>query len=117
MEDALTALYRHPEQPIETDLSITADLFIKSHRVPRANTILPQHSHSYAHVSVIAYGQVDVWEENTFVGTLFAPASVKIAAKRKHTFITKVDNTVILCVHRIDKDGGPEVYEENSLGV
>lgn len=113
----MTALYRHPEQPIESDLSITADLFVKWHRIPRANTILPQHSHSYAHVSVISYGGVDLWEENSFKGTYFAPASVKVPAKRKHTFITKMDNTVILCIHRIDKDGGPEIYEENSLGV
>ena len=113
----MKALYRHPEQPIETNLSITADLFVKWHRIPKAETILPQHSHSYAHVSVIAYGRVDLWEENQWCGTFHAPCSVKIAAKRKHLFVTKEDDTIILCIHRTDKFSEPEIHEENSLGV
>lgn len=113
----MTAFVRHPDQPIETDLTITADLFVKSHTVPKAGTYLPQHSHAYAHVSVIAYGCVDVWEEDQFKGTYRAPASIKIPAKRKHMFVTRTDDTVILCIHRISNDGGPEIYEEHSLGV
>ena len=113
----MRALFRHPEQPIESNLSITEDLFVKWHRVPKAETLLPQHSHSYDHVSVIAYGSVEIWEDSSLRGVFTAPASVTIPAKRKHTFITKADDTVILCVHRVDKFGDPNIYEENSLGV
>jgi hypothetical protein len=99
-------MQRAPD-PIESDLSLTEDpdgggVFVKWHRVPLSGTMLPQHSHTYAHVSVIAGGSVTVWEEGDLKGTYHAPASLVIPAGKKHSFLTLVDDTIILCVHRSD---------------
>lgn len=112
----IAAITRAPEQPIETDLSITEDpdgngVFVKWHRIPKALTILPQHVHAHAHVTVIASGGVSWWEDDKAMGTKFAPASLVIPAGKRHTFRTLVDNTVLLCVHRSDF----EVVEEHQI--
>jgi quercetin dioxygenase-like cupin family protein len=103
----MTRFWKAPEQPVETDLSITEDadgkgVFVKWFRVPKAETFLPQHAHDYAHVSVIAAGGVKVWEEGQVRGTFHAPSSIVIPAGKRHTFRTLFDNTVLLCIHRSD---------------
>lgn len=100
-----------PQQPIETDLSITDSLFVKSFLIPKAGTFLPQHVHNYDHVSVVAAGGVGVWEEDEFRANYRAPASLVIPAGKRHTFRTLANNTVILCVHRADF----EVTEEHQI--
>ena len=109
-------LARAPEQPVETDLSITEDpdgkgVFVKWHKIATAGTYLPQHVHNYAHISVVASGAVSVYQEGTCLGTHQAPASLVIPAGKRHTFLTLLPDTVILCVHRSDF----EVTEEHQI--
>lgn len=105
------------EQPIVTDLSITEGLFIKSYRVPTVGTLLPQHSHAYEHVTVVAAGGVTVWQDGQLLGDRYAPASLVIPAGTKHTFCTLTDHVVVLCIHRVGPDGEPEILEEHQLGA
>ena len=106
---------RHPEQPICTDLSVTDDIFVKSYLIPMARTIMPQHAHSFSHVSVIARGGVKVWIDGDYKGERHALSNVTIEALKMHTFMTTEDNTVILCVHNIGRNGDIEVAAENGL--
>lgn len=105
------------EQPIESDLSITEGLFVKSYRVPLKGSLLPQHSHAHPHVTVIAAGGVTIWQDGQLLGDRYAPASLVIPAGVKHTFCTLAENTVLLCIHRVGPDGEPEILEEHQLGA
>src|SRR5215831_4521877 len=100
-----------PEQPVETDLSMTEDLFVKWYSVPIQGTFLPQHSHSHDHVTVVAAGAIDTWAGEMPAGAHYAPSSFVVPAHQQHTFRTLLPNTVILCCHRSDY----AVEEENQL--
>lgn len=85
-------------------------IFIKEMRIPKAGTIVPQHSHKYDHTSFVASGSV------TFEGqTIEAPAALYIPAGKKHTFTSLVDDTLVLCIHNVGRTGGVEVREEHQL--
>lgn len=103
------------EQPIETDLTITADLFVKSYCIQKTGSFVPQHVHEFDHVSTIAYGGVKVWEDGNYRGERHAPVSFIIKAGVQHTFETLVDNTVLLCIHRLDEDGDVKILREHQL--
>lgn len=111
----MTDFIMHPEQPLESGLAITDDVFVKWYKVPRSGTILPQHSHVFSHVSVIAHGGVRCWQDGELKGDFMAPTTVKIEARSKHTFLTLADDTVFLCVHNISRTGEIEIEEEHHL--
>lgn len=106
--------------PIITDLRADVDgIFIKTIDVPDAGTFLPQHSHSYDHVSFIASGAAWVETKDDFYGKRTdyyqAPAMVTIKAHIRHLFLTSEPNTRICCIHRIDRTGEVDVEEEYHL--
>lgn len=115
--DAFSEVARLPEaeQPIETNIKIADDLFVKSILVRKAGTMIPQHSHKFDHISLISAGSVGVYCEKEHLGEFRAPNHVLIKAGTKHLFITREDNTVVSCIHRIDRTGEIEVLEENNL--
>lgn len=118
-------LARAPEQPIETDLSMPDGIFAKSILVRDAFTTLPQHAHTWDHASLIAAGQVAVYEvlpgdhpgspRSKSLGVFRAPAFVMIKAGVMHTFVTYEPNTVIVCLHRIDRTGEVEIEREHQI--
>lgn len=101
------------EQPEINDAKI-GDTFIRRIIVKSANSYVPQHSHSYDHVTVLGTGAVELWEGSFFKGKVVAPAEILIKANVLHSFKTLEDNTTLFCIH---KNGGsvPEILEENSL--
>lgn len=101
-------LYRQPDAVI---IKQTDGLFIKRTIVQAAGTALPQHSHTYDHVSFLAAGAVSVFVEGKHLGDFTAPEGIVIKAHAKHLFITQTDGTIIDCIHRIDRDGEPEIAE------
>lgn len=115
--DAFGEVARLPEaeQPIETNIKIADDLFVKSILVRKTGTMIPQHSHKFDHISLISAGSVGVYCEKQHVGEFRSPNHVLIKAGTKHLFITREDNTVVSCIHRIDRTGEIEVLEENNL--
>lgn len=90
-------------------------VFVKSHVVPDAGTLLPQHAHTYPHMSFIARGGVRVWCGDLDLGTFNAPAAVKVAARQKHRFLTLQDDTVILCLHNAAHGEAADIHEEHQL--
>jgi quercetin dioxygenase-like cupin family protein len=103
------------EQPISTEIKMADGVFTKSMVVPKARTLIPQHSHRYSHVSVLVRGKVRVVADGSFLGTFEAPAGIVIAARVKHLFETLVDDTIILCVHDIGTAEAVEIAEEHQI--
>lgn len=107
---------RAPNQPVG-DLTIYAGIFLKTWSVQDAGTLLPQHSHEFPHISLIVSGSVRVWCGDGLIGEFTAPATVKIAAHEKHTFVTLTDNVVIACVHALGEgqDEADLIHAEHHL--
>ena len=102
-------------QPYGVEIAIADDIFIKQMHCPKADTIIPQHSHSYDHISMLAVGSVDVWRDGVYWRAFSAPCAIEIKAGIKHAFRTNVDNTIIYCIHNISRTGEIEVAEEHHL--
>jgi quercetin dioxygenase-like cupin family protein len=103
------------EQPITVEIKMADGIFIKSHHVKKADTYLPQHSHTYDHTSMIARGSVRVWKNGWHIGDFVAPKGIIIEANTKHIFVTLEDDTIIYCIHNISRTGEIDIHEENNL--
>ena len=90
-------------------------VFVKQMVVPHAQTIVPQHAHAYAHLTMLAKGSMEVWAEATFLGRFQATAPIYIEANVKHSFLTLEDDTIAYCIHRTDRTGAIEIAELNRL--
>lgn len=95
-------------QPYGNEFTGADGVFFKEMRVPRAGTLIPQHSHAYDHTSYLVTGSVEVEGKR-----YDAPAPIYIPANRMHTFLTLVDDTFVLCVHNVSRTGSVEIREEN----
>ena len=103
-------------QPSSVEIKIVDDIFIKSMEIARAGTFVPQHSHTYDHVSMLAVGSVRVWADDELLGDYHAPAGILIKSHTMHRFLSLVDNTLIYCIHRIhDGEDGVNVHKENKF--
>lgn len=91
-------------------------IFIKQMHIKKEGTTVPQHSHKYDHVSMLARGSVHVWADGIHVGKHVAPHGIFIKAGVKHKFLSLEDDTIIYCVHNVARAGVPEVKEEHQLG-
>jgi quercetin dioxygenase-like cupin family protein len=104
-----------PEQPYGVEIKMADGIFVKQMAIPRAGTIIPQHSHKYDHLSMLARGSVRVWRDGADKGVFHAPTGITIPAGCKHTFRSLEDNTVLYCVHRIDRADEVEILEEHQI--
>jgi quercetin dioxygenase-like cupin family protein len=109
------ALLPPEEQAYGVEIHMADDVFIKQMVVPKAYSIVPQHSHRYDHTSMLAAGAIKVWEDDVYKGSFMAPTGIMIKAGVKHKFMTLVDNTVIYCIHNLSRSDIVEVLEEHHL--
>jgi hypothetical protein len=109
-------LGRAPTQPT-TALTLYGGIYALSHTVKDAGTILPQHSHTFPHLSAIMAGAVRVEADGLDLGTFEAPAFVKIAARTRHTFTTLQPDTVICCLHAVGEAEGVDIHAEHHLNL
>jgi hypothetical protein len=107
--------FRLAEQPISVEIKIVRGLFVKSMLVREAGTIVPQHSHTFDHLSMLALGRVLVWAGDVCLGPHEAPCGIQIRAGVKHTFRTLSDLVLIYCIHRTDENGEIPIEEEHHL--
>jgi hypothetical protein len=118
---ALTAVpgpFRRAEhQPISVEIKIVRGLFVKSMLCPDAGTVVPQHSHEYDHMSMVAVGRVLVWRDEECLGPFEAPCGILIRAHAMHTFRTLTPGVLIYCIHRVDDDGEPAIVAEHHLNL
>lgn len=103
------------EQPISTDIYMADGVFAKTMVIQKADTLVPQHSHTFPHMSVLVRGSVRVWKDGCEIGDYVAPDGIFIPAKSKHTFRSLEDNTIILCVHDIGTAESVSIHEEHQL--
>lgn len=100
-------------QPETVSVTIYGGVFYKVWRVPDADTLVPQHSHDYDHMTCILQGLVRVWRDDEWVGDFLAPGTIRIPAHCKHRFLTLTPGVVLACVHR--EDTAEAVAEEHHL--
>lgn len=103
------------EQPHGVEIFTADGVFIKQMAIPKAGTMVPQHSHVFDHTSMLARGSVRVWKDGVLDGDVVAPAGIFIAAGIKHAFLALEDETIIYCIHNISRIGNVEIAEEHQL--
>ena len=110
-------LIPEPDQQefIGVEIYTTDGVFIKQLSLPRAGLVVPQHAHVYEHTSMLAAGSVRVWAGGKLIGDKVAPTGIVIAARVKHTFLSLEPNTVLYCIHNVDRTGEVDIAEEHSL--
>ena len=107
---------RAAEQAAVTKFRSEADgIEVWHNHVPRAGTILPQHSHPFPHLTVMPCGAVRLELDGELIGEFAAPWSRVIPAGTKHLFTTLVDDTVIECIHNVSRTGKIEILERHDL--
>ena len=97
-------------QPYGAEYEAADGVWIKEMCIPKAGTIVPQHSHAYDHTSYLAKGSVEV-EGHTY----HAPFPIYIKAGVMHTFLSLQDDTLVLCIHNVSRTGAVQVAAENSI--
>lgn len=109
-------LTRAPNQPI-TSLTLYGGIYALKHEIADAGTILPQHSHSFPHLSAILAGAVKVDADGVDLGIYGAGSFVKIAARTKHTFVTLEPGTIICCLHAVGETEDVDIHAEHHLNL
>lgn len=87
-------------------------VFIKQMYLEHADTLVPQHSHQYAHTSMLAKGSVRVWAGSELLGDFKAPYPIFIKAREFHRFLSLEPDTLIYCIHNASRKGVVEIHQE-----
>jgi quercetin dioxygenase-like cupin family protein len=108
---------RAEHQPETVSLTIYAGIYYKVWRVPDADTLIPQHSHAFGHLTAVLQGMVRVWRDDEHIGDFMAPATVRIPAHAVHRFLTLTPGCLLACIHNATdlEDGEPNVFAEHNL--
>ena len=109
---------RAPNQPETISVSIYAGIYYKVWRVPDADTLVPQHAHSFPHLTALLQGRVRVLREgDNESGEYCAPATIRIPARVMHSFLTLTPGVVLACIHNADhlEDDEPAVAEAHNF--
>lgn len=110
-----TPLGEAPEQPFGVEIKMADGIFVKQMVIPRAGTMVPQHAHSYDHLSMLAVGAIRVWQDGALAGDFTAPAGIPITAGVKHLFLSLLDNTIVYCIHNISRADHVEIDAEHHI--
>ena len=101
-------------QPIVREF--TADGIWTAHiTVADAKTVLPQHSHAFDHLTLLATGSVRVSRADAEPMEYTAPAGIFIPAGVKHLFETLTPDVVLACIHNTMRAGHVEVVDEHQI--
>lgn len=102
------------QQPVG-NVHLYGGVFVKEMFSAKAGTVIPQHAHTYDHISYLAAGAVAIWKDGEFMGEFTAPCAVQIAARAKHRFETLADGTLVLCLHAMAEGEDVDIHEEHQL--
>ena len=89
-------------------------VFIKQMLLAKKGDHISQHSHSYAHTTLIAAGAVRLYRDGIAIGDYVAPTMVNIPAHEMHEFVALEDNTVGYCIHNVAEAGEYKFEKANS---
>lgn len=102
-------------QPVETHFELADGVAVVSNLFVKAGAHLPQHTHEYAHSSMVANGRVKMWQDGKYLGE-FGPGSiVVIPAHSKHIHQAQEDGTIVLCIHNVSRTGAIDITEEHQI--
>ena len=87
------------------------DIWIRAYSIPKAETIISQHTHTHDHITLVSRGTAEAWQDGESMGEFTAPAIVKIPAGKKHAFKALTDDVALCCLHNLRGTGleSPEV--------
>jgi quercetin dioxygenase-like cupin family protein len=108
-------VYKDELQPEYVEHYTADNVYIMQINIPKKDSLVPQHSHAYDHMTILAKGSVRIWEDGVDKGIRTAPSSIFIKAGVKHTFCTFEDDTLLYCIHNISRTGKVEIAEEHLL--
>ena len=113
---------RAPNQPEDAPASLYGGVFVKAWRMPDAGMLVPQHAHTYPHISFLARGSVAVSRDDPETGartteTHHAPAAIRIRERTKHSFLTLSDDVLVLCIHSAERGEAADIQEEHELAL
>lgn len=103
------------EQPHGVEHYTADGVYIRQIVVAKANSLIPQHSHVYSHMTMLVKGSIRVWENGILKGDRAAPTGIFIKAGIKHSFLTLEDDTILYCIHNISRKGSVEIKEEHQV--
>lgn len=102
-------------QPYSVEIRLADGMMVKTMTIQRAGDSVPQHSHEYDHVSVVAAGAVLLSAGGATPVPYHAVSSIKVSAGIKHVFTALTDGATVLCVHRTDRTGEVDVREDHQF--
>ncbi len=102
------------EQPTVTEYEADGVVVMRI-EITAAGTLSPQHSHAWAHLTMLERGAVRVFRDGAAPREVFAPDAIVIPALTRHLFETLTDGVVLLCVHNTSRAGQVEVASEHQI--
>lgn len=102
-------------QPESIEFYSTDGVFVKTMHIKHANVLVPQHSHEYDHLSMLAKGSVRVWRDGVILGDFTAPVGIEIKARTKHKFLSLEPDTLVLCIHNVSRTGQVDIHAPHEL--
>lgn len=96
----------------QPEIHIQDGIFTKLMPFAKAGDFTEQHRHEYDHLTIVAWGAVVVWQDNEFKGWYRAPTGIPVPAGVDHKFMSLMDDTLLLCIHRTDRFEPPEAAGE-----
>lgn len=89
-------------------------IYLRQITIPKAGSLIPQHAHKYAHLTMLVRGEVYVGYADTLEHHK-APAAIHIRKDTKHTFLSVTNDVELWCVHSLHGSQDPEIVEEYNL--
>lgn len=102
---------REIEQPPHWDHTAPDGAYFNRMLLRDANSVVPQHSHTEAHTTLIVRGALRAWRDGKLLGDFCAPHAIYIPAWIKHTFMSLEQDTEAWCIFR----ESPVTHEEHQL--
>lgn len=102
---------RDVKQPPHWDYTAPDGAYFNRMELEEQGTIVPQHSHTADHTTLLVAGSLRAWREGELLGDFHAPNALFIPALHKHTFQSLVPNTLAYCVFA----KAPVVHEEHQI--
>lgn len=102
------------DQPVQF-VDEVGGLYFRAIELVEVGHTVPQHSHTYDHVTLIASGAARVWVDGAYLGEFKGFHALKVEALKKHVFQATEPHTRLVCVHQLN---GAEyrIHEETRLG-
>jgi mannose-6-phosphate isomerase-like protein (cupin superfamily) len=91
------------ERPVERITIVdNAGIYVREIYCPAMYSLIPQHVHPYAHVTVVGSGTVRLWRDGHDQGVFQAGSAIDIPKGVEHKFLTLEPHTRLFCIHQVD---------------